>query len=30
MNAMYTPEEAKKQLPHVEIRDGSGTVIHRQ
>ncbi len=30
MHAMYTPEEAKKQLPHVEIRDGSGTVIHRQ
>jgi hypothetical protein len=23
MNAMYSPEEAKEQLPHVEIRNSS-------
>jgi hypothetical protein len=30
MSAMYTPEQAKKELTHVEIRDASGGIIHRQ
>ena len=30
MQAMYSPEEAKKQLPHVEIINSSWVVIHRQ
>jgi signal transduction histidine kinase len=30
MQAMYTPEQAKKELTHVEIRDASGAIIHRQ
>ncbi len=30
MDAMYTPEQAKEKLQHVEIRDWSGVIIHRQ
>ena len=30
MHAMYTPEQAKKELQHVEIRDGSGNIVHQQ
>jgi hypothetical protein len=30
MHAMYTPDQAKKELEHVEIRDASGTIIHQQ
>jgi signal transduction histidine kinase len=30
MQAMYTPEQAKKELSHVEIRNNSWEVIHRQ
>ena len=30
MHAMYTPEQARKELEHVEIRDASGTIIHQQ
>jgi signal transduction histidine kinase len=30
MHAMYTPDQAKKELEHVEIRDASGVIIHQQ
>jgi Na+-translocating ferredoxin:NAD+ oxidoreductase RnfG subunit len=30
MHAMYTPDQAKKELEHVEIRDASGAIIHQQ
>lgn len=30
MKAMYTPDQAKKELEHVEIKNNSGEVIHRQ
>jgi signal transduction histidine kinase len=30
MHAMYTPDQAKKELEHVEIRDASGTIIYQQ
>jgi signal transduction histidine kinase len=30
MHAMYTPDQAKKELEHVEIRDASGVILHQQ
>ncbi len=30
MKAMYTPDQAKKELEHVEIQNNSGEVTHRQ
>lgn len=30
MHAMYTPDQARKELEHVEIRDASGVILHRQ